>query len=92
MTNTRESFRDHETGEGGSDRAFGFVFSAVFLLFGVFSASSAPLLRGGAVVAGIAFGAVALAAPARLAPLNRLWDLAPYPPSRQFFFSIDANF
>jgi hypothetical protein len=26
------------------------------------------------------------------APLNRLWDLAPYPPSRQFFFSIDANF
>lgn len=26
------------------------------------------------------------------APLNRLWDLAPYPPSRQFFVSIDANF
>ena len=26
------------------------------------------------------------------APLNRLWDLAPYPPSRQFFFSINANF
>lgn len=26
------------------------------------------------------------------APLNRLWDLAPYPPSRQFFISIDANF
>ena len=26
------------------------------------------------------------------APLSRLWDLAPYPPSRQFFFSIDANF
>jgi hypothetical protein len=26
------------------------------------------------------------------APLNRLWDLAPYPPSRQFFFSIDATF
>jgi TonB-linked SusC/RagA family outer membrane protein len=26
------------------------------------------------------------------APLNRLWDLAPYPPSRQFFLSIDANF
>ncbi len=26
------------------------------------------------------------------APLNRLWDLAPYPPSRQFFFSVDANF
>jgi TonB-dependent SusC/RagA subfamily outer membrane receptor len=24
--------------------------------------------------------------------LNRMWDLAPYPPSRQFFFSIDANF
>lgn len=26
------------------------------------------------------------------APLNRMWDLAPYPPSRQFFFSIDASF
>ncbi len=26
------------------------------------------------------------------APLSRMWDLAPYPPSRQFFFSIDASF
>ena len=26
------------------------------------------------------------------APLNRLWDLAPYPPSRQFFFSLNATF
>jgi TonB-dependent starch-binding outer membrane protein SusC len=26
------------------------------------------------------------------APLSRLWDLAPYPPSRQFFFSLDVNF
>jgi TonB-linked SusC/RagA family outer membrane protein len=26
------------------------------------------------------------------APLNRMWDLAPYPPSRQFFFSINASF
>jgi TonB-linked SusC/RagA family outer membrane protein len=26
------------------------------------------------------------------APLNRLWDLAPYPPSRQFFFSATTNF
>lgn len=26
------------------------------------------------------------------APLSRMWDLAPYPPSRQFFFSIAANF
>ena len=26
------------------------------------------------------------------APLSRLWDLAPYPPSRQFFFSVNANF
>ena len=26
------------------------------------------------------------------APLNRLWDLAPYPPSRQFFLSINTNF
>jgi hypothetical protein len=26
------------------------------------------------------------------APLNRLWDLAPYPPSRQFFFSFAVGF
>jgi TonB-linked SusC/RagA family outer membrane protein len=26
------------------------------------------------------------------APLNRLWDLAPYPPSKQFFFSLDVTF
>jgi TonB-linked SusC/RagA family outer membrane protein len=26
------------------------------------------------------------------AALSRLWDLAPYPPSRQFFFSADLNF
>jgi hypothetical protein len=26
------------------------------------------------------------------APLNRIWDLAPFPPSRQFFVSIDASF
>ncbi|GJG88152.1 SusC/RagA family TonB-linked outer membrane protein [Gemmatimonadetes bacterium T265] len=25
-------------------------------------------------------------------PLNRLWDLAPYPPSRQFFFSVNSSF
>jgi TonB-linked SusC/RagA family outer membrane protein len=26
------------------------------------------------------------------APLNRMWDLAPYPPSKQFFFSFDVTF
>ena len=26
------------------------------------------------------------------APLSRLWDLAPYPPNRSFFFSIDVGF
>ncbi len=26
------------------------------------------------------------------APLNRVWDLAPYPPSRQFFASLAINF
>jgi hypothetical protein len=26
------------------------------------------------------------------APLNRMWDLAPYPPSRQFFVSLNATF
>ena len=57
----------------GSDRAFGFVFAAVFLIVGLL-----PVLDGGAprlwslAVAG-AFLLVALVVPRVLSPLNKVW-------------------
>ena len=58
---------------GGSDRAFGLVFAAVFAAIG-----AAPLLWGGRIrlialaIAGV-FLLLALLLPAALHPLNRLW-------------------
>ena len=57
----------------GSDRSFGLVFAAVFLLVG-----GAPLWHGGGVRwwglgLAAAFLGVALARPGLLAPLNRVW-------------------
>lgn len=59
--------------EGSSDRSFGLVFAIVFLLIGAW-----PLLHGGPPrwwAGGIAavFAMVAVARPALLASLNRLW-------------------
>lgn len=59
--------------EGGSDRTFGVVFAALFVVIAYW-----PLLKAGPVrlwaliVAAIFLGA-ALAMPRLLAPLNRLW-------------------
>jgi hypothetical protein len=59
--------------EGGSDRSFGLVFTAVFVVIGCL-----PLLKSGAVhfwalaVAAVFLG-FALLAPKVLAPLNRVW-------------------
>jgi hypothetical protein len=65
--------RDDEEIQPSSDRAFGFVFAAVFGLVGLL-----PLWRGASprwwslAVAG-AFLTVALVIPRLLAPLNRVW-------------------
>jgi hypothetical protein len=72
-TSLPESFDRDEPVHGGSDRSFGLVFTAVFLLVGL-----APLLHGRgprywALSIGVAFLAVALVRPALLGPLNRLW-------------------
>ncbi len=55
------------------DRTFGVVFAAFFAIVALL-----PLWRGGAprlwaVIVAVVFIAVALVAPAALAPLNRLW-------------------
>jgi len=68
-----ESYERREEVRGSSDRSFGIVFAVVFALIGLL-----PLVSGGAVrmwslAVGAAFLLVALAFPAILAPLNRLW-------------------
>lgn len=59
--------------EGSSDRTFGLVFAAFFLVV-----AALPLLHGGpvrewALIVAAVFAAAALAVPRILAPLNRLW-------------------
>jgi len=70
---THEDLSRAQTVKTSSDRFFGLTFFVVFLIIALL-----PLLSRGAVrpvVLGIAlaFLAVSLAAPAWLAPLNRLW-------------------
>lgn len=70
---THEDLRRDETVETSSDRFFGLLFFAVFLIIALW-----PLLKGRPVYPvplGIAltFLAVALIVPRWLAPLNRLW-------------------
>jgi hypothetical protein len=72
-TSLPESFERDEPAHGGSDRSFGLVFTALFLLIGL-----APLLHGRGVrywsiAIAAAFLVVALARPALLGPMNRLW-------------------
>jgi Saxitoxin biosynthesis operon protein SxtJ len=68
-----EELRRDPHEEGSSNRAFGLIFAAIFLLISV-----GPLVAGGyvrtwsLVVAGI-FAVVSLIVPVLLAPLNRLW-------------------
>jgi hypothetical protein len=70
---THEDLSRAQTVKASSDRFFGLTFFVVFLIIALW-----PLLAQGAVrpvALGIAlvFLAVSLAAPAWLAPLNRLW-------------------
>lgn len=64
----------HASGpEGGSDRAFGLVFAAVFAIIGCW-----PLLKSGPVrlwslALAVVFLALAVAVPRVLAPLNKVW-------------------
>src|SRR5262245_15675076 len=59
--------------EGSSDRAFGMVFAAFFLIIGGWPAIHAEPTRWWALGLAVAFAVVALARPRLLAGLNRLW-------------------
>lgn len=57
----------------GSERGFGFVFCAVFLLVGVWPILGGGLLRWWALAIAAILLAITLMAPHLLRPLNRLW-------------------
>ena len=57
----------------GSERNFGLVFCAFFLIVGLLPVFSGGAPRIWAVLVALAFAALALLRPKVLAPLNRLW-------------------
>lgn len=70
---THENYSRDEHLPGGSDRSFGLVFAAVFAIVAAWSWWRAGTWWPYAIGLALVFGGVALAAPALLAPLNRLW-------------------
>lgn len=59
--------------EGSSDRSFGLVFAAVFLIIACWPLFYGETPRWWSVVVSAAFAVIALLKPALLARLNRLW-------------------
>lgn len=59
--------------EGSSDRSFGLVFAAVFLIVGLLPLLQAHPVRWWSVCVSAAFAVVALVLPSMLAVPNRLW-------------------
>jgi hypothetical protein len=68
-----ESFDRKTPVASSSDRAFGWVFAAVFAIIGVWPWAFGGELRFWSLAVGAAFLLVAWARPAVLAPLNRVW-------------------
>ena len=68
-----ESFDREESFQSLSNRTFGLVFAAAFLVLGVLPWAFGGPLRRWSLAAGVVFLAVAWAWPAALSPLNRLW-------------------
>jgi nitrate reductase NapE component len=70
---THEDFsRTHDV-KASSNRSFGWVFTAVFLIIGLWPLVSGHPPRGWSLIVSGLFMTVTLAAPALLGPLNRLW-------------------
>ena len=72
-TGHHEDLARSETVKGGSDRAFGLVFTVVFAIVAGWPLLDGNPLRWWALVPAAGFLAAALIRPALLAPLNRLW-------------------
>ena len=61
------------TSAGGSDKAFGLVFSVVFLLVALYPLIAGAPIRRWALVLAVLFFVAAFAMPRLLSPLNRIW-------------------
>lgn len=72
-SNFHEDLRSHSERRGGSDRQFGFVITAVFVILGLWPLRSGSPIRTPALLLAALFLAAALARPSVLHPLNRLW-------------------
>ncbi len=70
---THEDFSRTHHVKASSNRAFGGVFTAVFLIIGIWPLIDRQPLRGWSLIVAGVLLVVTLAAPARLAPLNKLW-------------------
>lgn len=70
---SHERFSSGESAPGSSDRAFGLVFAAVFAIVAAWPLFTAGTPRWWAAAVALTFAALALLAPAVLAPLNRAW-------------------
>ncbi len=70
---THEDFTRKEELAGPSERSFGLVFSAVFLLYGLWPLFSGKPPRVWALALSALTAVLALAAPGVLRPANRLW-------------------
>jgi len=70
---THETFVRAEETKLPSNRSFGLVFTAVFLIIGLLPLVSRHTVRAWALIISGVFLAVTLAAPNVLTPLNRLW-------------------
>jgi len=68
-----ESFDRASDVKTGSERAFGLVFAAVFLLVALWPLLAGDAPRYWAIVVALVFAAAAGLAPRILEPLNRLW-------------------
>jgi len=68
-----DDLRRESRAEGSSNRAFGFVFAAVFLLIGAAPLAFGRPLHAWSLAVAAVFGVIAALAPALLALLNRLW-------------------
>jgi hypothetical protein len=72
-----ENYRDEESIEGGSDRAFGCTVGSILIVIGVAKVSVAGALSPVACVlfaAGPMLLLLGIVAPSRLSPLNRIWS------------------
>jgi len=71
-SNFHEDYRQEEV-RSSSDRSFGIVFAVVFAIVALWPVAGGGAVRIWAAAVAAVFLVVALAWPAGLAPLNRLW-------------------